>query len=75
MSIHRSVPALFDFSGLLQNDEQDRDEARETETSGSESEPSEAPAEEDAAEPKRYGLALATWALFQAAFFDDPPTR
>jgi hypothetical protein len=26
MSIHRSLPALFDFSGLLQNDEQDRDE-------------------------------------------------
>lgn len=81
MSIHRSLPALFDFSGLLQNDEQDRDEARET--SASDSEPSVAtsngkasePPSEVEGEPKRYGLALATWSLFQAAFFDEPPAR
>lgn len=71
MSIHRGLPALFDFSGVLQvRDDQDR----EAEVTPAEHE-SELESEFEAPGPRRYGLAQAVWTLYQAGLVEDPPAR
>jgi hypothetical protein len=72
MSIHQGVPALFDFSGRVQNcGEQDR----EAEVTRGRDHESELASEFEAPGPRRYGLAQAIWTLYQAGLVEDPPAR
>lgn len=71
MSIHRGLPALFDFSGVLQvRDDQDREAEVTPDEHGSELE-----SEFEAPGARRYGLAQAIWTLYQAGLVEDPPAR
>jgi len=70
MSIHRGVPALFDFSGVLQaRVEQEREAEALSERDRDRESEFEAPG------PRRYGLAQAIWTLYQAGLVADPSAR